>query len=159
MNHRDELLRAFRIEVADLEANRVGRLGATQQRNLLRSGIWGIAGALLIGLLIGALLYAVATKPLAPIQWIVAIGLFAVVLIVGIRYLRQTRAAVADGRVECLVGPVRVGSRGRAGWYLTVAGQSFRLPVRPWNVQQGATYRVYIAPHTGSIVAIEPADS
>ena len=156
MNYRDDLLRAFNISVEDLEANRGGRLGAAQQRYLLRSGNWNIAAATLVCLLLGAILYGVASKPLAPIQWILAAAMGAAVLATGFVYFRRTRAVVAEGRVECLVGPVRVGSRGRSGSYLSVSGQIFPLPVRLSYIQQGLAYRVYIAPSTRSIVAIEP---
>ena len=159
MNYRDDLLRAFHISVQDLEANRVGRLGAAQQRNLLRSGNWNLAGAVLICLVLGAILYGVASKPLVPIQWILAVAMGAAVLATGFVYFRRTRAAVAEDRVECLVGPVRVGSRGRSGSYLSVSGQVFPLPVRLSYIQQGAAYQVYIAPGTRSIVAMEAAGS
>jgi hypothetical protein len=155
MNHQEELLKAFHIGIEDIQANRTGRLGPTQQRNLLNSGNGNLAGSLLIGLLLAAILYGVANKPLVTVQWITALILFAIVLIIGMRYFLQTRAAVADGRVECLVGQVQVRSRGKAGWYLTVAGRSFQLPIRPWNVQRDTIYRVYIVPGTRSIVAIE----
>ena len=157
MTNDEKLLQAFRIRVEDLEANRRGRLGAAQERYLLNSGNLNVAGAFVIGLLLAGILYGVAAKPLVPIQWTLCIILFAVALIVGIRYFRQTRAAVAEGRVECLVGQVRVGSRGRAGWYLAVADQSFPLPIRPWHIQQNTTYRVYVVPLTHSIVAMELA--
>jgi len=156
VDHCAELLRAFRIGDEDLAANRQGRLGAAQRRNLRNSGSWNLAGAFFIGLLLGAILYGVAAKPLVPIQWILSLVLFAAALGVGIRYFRQTRAAVAEGHVECLAGPVQVGSRGYAGWRLAVAGRSMHLPIRPWHVQRGAAYRVYIAPRTCSIVAMEP---
>jgi hypothetical protein len=159
MTHRDDLLRAFRITAEDLEANRVGRLGVAQRRNLLRSGNWNVAIAVLMGLVPVAMLYGLATKPLAPIQWILVIAMFVALLAMGIWYFRRTRAAVAEGRVECLVGQVQVGSRGRKGAYLAIAGQVFPLPIGLRNIQQGGVYRVYIVSHTGSIVAIEPAES
>jgi hypothetical protein len=157
MNHSEELLRAFGIQFEDLEVNRAGRLGPAQSRKLLSSGNSNLAGAFLIGLLLAGILYGLANKPLVPIQWILSIILFVIVLTVGIRYFAQTRAAVAEGRVETLVGPVHVQSRGRAGWYLVVAGQSFQLPVRPWQIQREALYRVYFVPRTNSVVAMEPA--
>jgi hypothetical protein len=156
-DHRAELLRAFQIQPEDLEANRAGRLSVAQGRNLLRSGTSNLAGAFLIGLLLAAILYGVVNKPLVPAQWITAIILFVIVLIVGLRYFLQSRAAVAEGRVESLVGPVHVQSRGRAGWFLNVAGQSFQLPVRPWQIQRDASYRVYFVPSTRTVIAMEPA--
>jgi hypothetical protein len=156
-NHREELLQAFGVQSEDLEANRAGRLGPAQRRKLLSSGNSNLTGAFLIGLLLAGILYGVANKPLVPVQWILAIILFLIVLIVGIRYFAQTRAAIAEGRVESLVGPVHVQSRGRAGWYLNVAGQSFQLPVHLWHIQQDAPYRVYFVPRTRTVVAMEPA--
>ena len=155
MSHQEELLKAFHIGMEDIQANRAGRLGPEQRRNLLNNGNGNLAGALLIGVLLAAIVYGVANKPLVPVQWITALILFAIVLIVGVRYFLQTRAAAADGRVERLVGQVQVVSRGKAGWFLMVAGQSFQLPIRPWNVQRDHVYRVYIVPSTRSIVAIE----
>lgn len=157
MNHHEELLRAFEIQGEDLEANHAGRLGPAQSRRLLSSGNSNLAGAFLIGLLLAGILYGLANKPLMPIQWILSLILFVIVLIVGIRYFAQTRAAVAEGRVESLVGPVHAQSRGRAGWYLVVADQSFQLPVRPWQIQRDALYRVYFVPRTHTVVAMEPA--
>jgi hypothetical protein len=156
-DHRTELLRAFQIQPEDLEANRAGRLSVAQGRNLLKSGISNLAGAFLIGLLLAGILYGVVHKPLVPAQWITALILFAIVLIVGLRYFLQSRAAVAEGRVETLVGSARAQSRGRAGWFLVIAGQSFQLPVRPWQIRGDAHYRVYFVPRTRTVVAMEPA--
>jgi hypothetical protein len=157
MSHHEELLRAFGIQYEDLQANQAGRLGVTQERKLLSSGNGNLAGAFLIGLLLAGILYGVAHKPLVPAQWITALILFLIVLIVGFQYFRQTRAAIAEGLVESLVGPVQVRSRGQAGWHLTVAGQSFKLPVHPWQVRRDVTYRVYFVPRTRTVVAMEPA--
>jgi len=158
MNHQEELLHAFRITTEDLALNRLGQLGPTQKRNLLSGGTGNIVGALFIGFLLAAILYGVADKPLVPIQWIVALVLFAAALFVGLNYYLQARQAVADGRVECLTGPITVRSRGRSGWFLTVAGQSFHLPVRPWQIQNDMIYRVYIIPRTHTIAAIDPVN-
>ena len=158
VNHREELLRAFGIQSQDLEANRAGRLGEAQGRKLLSSGNGNLAGAFLIGLLLAGILYGLVNKPLVPVQWIVALLLFLIVLVVGLQYFRQTRAAVAEGRVETLFGPVRVQSRGRAGWILMVSGQSFQLPVHAWHIRQDALYRVYFVPRTRTVVALEPAN-
>jgi hypothetical protein len=155
MDRHEALLNAFRIKPEDLEANRLGRLGPTQARNLLASGNFNLAGAFLVGVVLAAILYWVVNKPLVPIQWIMCLILFAIALLFGARYFRQTRAAVADGRVEHLTGKVHIGSQGSAGWYLTVADQSFPLPVQPQYIQQDAEYRVYVATRTHSVVAME----
>jgi hypothetical protein len=157
MSSREALLQAFRLTAADIAANRAGRLGPAQQHNLRTSGNLNIAGVGLLGLLLITILYGVAAHPLVPIQWILSVLGFVIVLLVSMRYFQQTRAAIALGRVEALIGQVHVRSRGYAGWYLAVAGQSFRLPIRPWHIQQDAIYRVYIVPSTQTIVAMEPA--
>ena len=156
MDHRAELLKVFDIGPEDLEANRVGALGQRQARRLLRSGHWNLVGAVFIGLALAAILYWVARKPLAPVQWILAAGLFVAAMITGIVYFRRVRAAVAEGRVQCLTGPVQTRMQRRAGWYLSVAGRSFRLPVRFWHVRNGRSYRVYVSPQPNVIVAMEP---
>lgn len=155
MNHSDELLQAFRISTEDLEANRVGSLGVLQRRALLWSGTVNIAVAFLFGCLLIAILYAVAERPLAPIQWILGSGMFAALLIIGIRYFRQTCAAAADARVECVRGVIRVSRRSKA-FYANIADRSFRLPIFPRHIRTGTEYYVYIVPQTQSVVAVEP---
>jgi hypothetical protein len=156
MGHREELLRRFHLDLEDLEANRRGMLSQRQARLLTQSGVRNLLGALLIGLALTAILYAVASKPLAPIQWILAAVLAIAALVVGAIDFRRTRQAASEARVECLTGTIHVQMRGRAGWYLLIDGQSFRLPVHIWDVKDGASYRVYIAPKAMRIVALEP---
>lgn len=156
MGRREELLRRFHLDREDLEANRHGQLSQRQARALVRSGVRNLLGALLIGLALAAILYAVASKPLAPIQWILAAVLAAAALVVGAIDFRRTRQAASEARVECLTGAIRVQMRSRAGWNLLIDGQSFRLPVHIWDVKNGASYRVYIAPTARRIVALEP---
>src|SRR6188508_1581880 len=109
-----------------------------------------------IGLALAAMLYGIASKPLAPIQWILVAALAAAALVVGAIDERQTRRAASKARVECLTGTIRVQMRSRAGWYLLIDGQSFKLPVHIWDVKNDARYRVYIAPKARRIVALEP---
>jgi len=156
MGHREELLRHFHLGPEDLEANRRGMLSQRQARYLVQSGVRNLLGSLLIGLALAAILYAVASKPLAPIQWILAVALAAAALTVGAIDYQRTRRAAADPRVECLRGPVRVQMRGRAGWYLVIAGRSFKLPVHFWDVKNDEPYRVYIASKAKRIVSLEP---
>ena len=156
MGQREDLLRLMRLSQEDLEANRAGLLSQRQARSIVQSGLRNLLGALLIGLALAAILYAVASKPLALIQWLLAAALAAAVLIVGYVDYRRTRLAAADRRVECLRGPVRVYRRGRTGWYLAIAGRSFKLPMHFWHVQNDAPYRVYVAPKANRIVSLEP---
>jgi hypothetical protein len=156
MGHREELLRLFRLGPEDLEANRRGLLSQRQARYLVQSGVRNLLGALVIGLALAAILYGVASKPLAPIQWILAAALAGAALTVGYVDYRRTRLAAADPRVESLTGPARVQMRGREGWYLVIARRAYKLPVRPWNVKNDAAYRVYIAPKANRVVFLEP---
>jgi hypothetical protein len=156
MGHREELLRRLQLGPEDLEANRRGVLSQRQARYLVRRGVRSLLGALIIGLALAAVLYAVASKPLAPVQWILAAALAAAALTVGYIDYRRARLAALDSRVECLTGPARIQMRGRAGWYFIIAGRSFKLPVQFWNVKNDAPYRAYIAPKSNRIVALEP---
>ncbi len=156
MNHLEELLQAFRISPEDLAANRAGQLGEVQRRKLLWSGTVNVLAACFLGCLLIAIMYAVAERPLAPIQWILGSVMLAAVLILGIYYFRQTRAAVAAGRVECVRGVIRVSRRSKA-FYANIAGGSYRLPIFPRYLRAGMEYRVYIVTQTQSVVAVEPA--
>lgn len=150
------MLRAFGIGPDDLALNRQGRLGPTQARNLRRSGYNNLAAALVLGLGLGAILRWVVHQPLVPAQWITASLLFAAGLAAGIFHFRKTHRAAAAAIVECLTGPIDVRSRGKAGWWLTVSGRSFRVPVRPWQLENGARYHVFVAPAVNLIVGMEP---
>ena len=156
MSHRDDLLQAMGVGTEDLEANRTGVLSPRQARQLVHSGIRNLLASLVIGVILAAILAFVASKPLKPVQWILAGVLALAALAVGIVDLRRTRGAATVGRVECLAGPIQVASRGKQGWHLTVAGKTFRLPVRPWQLKNDAVYRVYVAPLADRIVAMEP---
>src|SRR5262245_42488865 len=125
MGHREELLHLLHLGPEDLEANRRGMLSQRQARYLVQSGVRNLLGSLVIGLVLAAILYGVANKPLVPIQWILAAALAAAALIVGYIDYHRTRLAAADLRVECLRGPARVEIRGRTGSYLVIAGRSF----------------------------------
>ncbi len=156
MGHRDELLRLLKISPEDLEANRAGILSQRQARYLVQSGRRNLLGGLVIALALAAILFGVATKPLAPVQWLLAGALAAAGLIVGYVGYNRTRLAAADPRVECLTGPAHAHMQGRAGWYLTIAGRSFKLPIQFWHLHNNAPYRVYVAPKADRIISLEP---
>lgn len=156
MSESSALLDAFGISAEDIAANRNERLGPAQARNLRRSGYWDLAAAFAVGVILAAILYGVANRPLRPAQWITAAVLFLIAFIVGFLHHRRMIAAVADGRVDTLVGVVEVSSRGKQGWFVSVADRTFRMPVRPWHIKSGASYRVYFSPRANRIVAMEP---
>jgi hypothetical protein len=156
MSHRNELLSAYHLEIEDLEANRAGTLSNRQAQYLKLGAIRSIILTIIIIAFLAAVLFGVATKPLVPIQWILTSILCAIVFAIGFQDVSKSRLAVADQRVECLLGPARIQSRGRAGWYLAIAHRDFKLPVHQRNMRSEANYRVYIAPKANCIVAIEP---
>lgn len=159
VQHRQELLRAFKISEGDLDANRAGRLGPAQIRRMRRGiGTNLLGGVVLAGGLV-AILYFVASHPLKPVQWILGGGLTIACLALGAVTARNLVRAIRAGVVERVSGPVTVNMRGRAGWYLNVEGRSFRLPVRFWHVGRGVTYDVYIAPAAKLIVAMDPPEA
>jgi hypothetical protein len=96
MGHREELLRRFHLGPEDLEANQRGLLSQRQARYLIQSGVRNLLGSLLISLALAAILYAVAGKPLAPIQWILAAASAAAAVIVGSIDYHRTRLAALD---------------------------------------------------------------
>ncbi len=156
MAYTDVLLKGFHIKLEDLEANRKGKLSRRQVFLMVRGGVANLLGGFLIGLVLAGILVWVADKPLRPIQWILALGLFLAAMSVGVRDLLRTGWAAADPRVACLKGTVRTHRAGSAGWYLSVAGRSLKIPVRFWTFEDDVPYRVYVAVHAGRIVAIEP---
>ena len=154
--HTRELVDAFKITEADVEANRAGKLGATQARHLRKSGLANLFGALVCGVILALILAFVVHKPLKPAQWITALILFLAVLAVGINDLRKTGAAAAAGTVEKLAGPIQVQSRGKQGFWLRVSGRDFRMPVHPWKLKNGEPYVVYFTPLGNRVVGMEP---
>ncbi len=156
MDHREELLRAFDNGLEDLEANRRGALTERQAKRLVRSGIRDLFGAVLIGFVLSGILFFIAVKPLNLVQYGLTASLIAAALILGLVTFSRCRAAAVAGRVESLAGPIRVQMRGKAGWYIVVAGRTFKLPIQFWRAQDGASYRVYFAPGVDRVVAMEP---
>lgn len=156
MGHRDELLKLLKIGPEDLEANRAGTLSPRQARDLVQSGRRNLFGGFVIALGLAAILFFIADKPLVPVQCLVAGALGAAGLAVGYVGYRRTRLAAADPRVETITGPARAHMRGRAGWYLTIGGRSFKLPIHYWHIHNDAPYRVYFAPKADRIISLEP---
>ena len=159
MGHRAELLKLYHIGVEDLEANRAGKLSQRQAGYLRQNSIRSVILALVIVGVLVAVLFGVATKPLAPIQWILIAILSAIVFSIGYNDYSKLRLAAADLRVECLTGPTRIRRRGRAGWYLSIAYRDFKLPAHSRIMKSDAAYRVCIAPKApreSCIVALEP---
>lgn len=156
---RADLLDTFHNSLTDLEDNRAGRLSQNQVTRLLASGTKNLVGAFVVGLTLVGILLFVAHKPLAPVQWILGLVLFLVVLSAGLLYFQKTRRAAKTRTVECFQGTITIRMVGRAGWYLFVDQKSFKLPVRPWTVAPGLVYKVYVSPEAEVIVGVEPADA
>src|SRR5688500_18451883 len=109
MNPQQEtLLRAFRIGYEDLSVNRLGRLSAAQQRKLLSNANRSLILTSLFSFFMTTTFYIGHKTVTDPVHWIVGILLFVVLfvfsLIISIKNIHQTRAAVASGQVESLLG-------------------------------------------------------
>ena len=63
--------------------------------------------------------------------------------------------ATQAGVTYTLAGPITLRLRRNNGWWLTVQGETFRLPVQYWHVNNGTPYLVYVAPAARRIVAME----
>jgi hypothetical protein len=153
VNHREELLRAYRIGPQDIAANRDGRLGPGQIRRLRRN-IW-INALAVTPLILAVVLLAV----LLPRRGIIAYAVFALVIWLFVlmlwSWVRGIRRSLRAGVVECLAGPVTVTSS-RGGSFLTVQDKRLRLWTPYWHVGRGRTYRVYFVPAATMVVALEP---
>lgn len=156
--HRLELLRAFKNGPQDIEANRAGRLGSGQARRMRRGIVLNLMLSTVLVATFVTIVILAASRPLRTIQWILIVLIIAAGLALGVVAARNLFRAVRSGVVECLEGPVRVTTRGRSGWWITVQERSFHIPVAFWHVGAGVTYRVYVAPGARLIVAMEPAE-
>ena len=149
------LLRAFSIQAQDVEANRAGALGPNQVRRLRNSAALNVVGALIIVGGLAAVLLLVAAKPLVWYQYLLSGLLAAGGAAAGWYTVRGILRSIREGTVERLSGQVTVRSERNNGWWLTVQGRSFRLPVHFWHVANQGYYRVYVAPAAKRIVAME----
>jgi hypothetical protein len=132
VDQQEALLRALRITPADLQANRLGRLGTTQRRRTL--GVLALSVVIGLGLSAWVLIptFNQARTPGVEAQnWIIpgVAGLaVAVLTVVG----AWTTLRRMQRHVECVTGPVtlHVGRTGRGGTAdrLEVAGRAFPLP-------------------------------
>lgn len=149
---RQPALDGFGAGAADVEANEAGRLGPRQLARLDRTAGQRLMGASIL----------VAGPPLLVMLtglpgWLDALALAG--LGWGLTTIRGLIRARRDGIVGCLAGPVRVMLlfRHARGWWVTVEGRSFRLPVGPDELENGAPYRVYYLRAGHRIVAMTPA--
>ena len=71
----------------------------------------------------------------------------------------KLRRSVAEGVVERHAGPVAINRRERPGFFIAVNGTSFRLPVLPTALHNGAPYVLSVMPVAKRIIAMEPIDA
>lgn len=156
-SYREELLRAFHIGPQDLLANRAGRLGPGQAARMRR----GIATNLLLAgaivIVLGGLVVLTADPPIQWWRWVMIAALALACLGTGAFRSRALARGAAAGVVQEYLGPIRLHLQPRVGWWLTVQGVAFHLPIKFWHLAEGGTYAVYVAPAAKLIVAIEPA--
>jgi hypothetical protein len=153
VSNNDELLRAFRVEPADLEANRSGRLGPGQIERLRRN-IWTNALVVLpIQLLLVA--FVIVAEP-STTGIILAGGLFMLLTVAELSWARRIQRVIREGSVRCLRGKARLRRSVQSGTWLSVGGERNRLWAPARYVVPGGEYRVYIAPVARLVVAMEP---
>ena len=151
-----ELLAAFHIGPDDLAANRAGHLGAAQRARMRRGIVTNMLLAIGLVVVLGGLILLTADRPIQWWRWVLIVVLAAACLAVGVFQSRNLSRAVDAGVIEIHHGPVRLHLQARVGWWLTVQGVSFHLPVKFWHVGDGLAYWVYVAPAARLIVAMEP---
>jgi hypothetical protein len=154
---RARLLAAFHASATDLAANRAGCLSGAQIQRLRRAARRTLLGALAGDVVLLAIMVAVASKPLKPVQVILALLLGGALLAVGVVGFRHLGRSATDGVVERLTGEARISNRGRGGTFLVIVGREFRVPRRSYNLRGGANYSVYFTPAGKAVVALEPA--
>jgi hypothetical protein len=153
-SHREELLRAFRIGPADLEANRAGRLGPGQIRRLRRN-IWiNLAAAAVLAAPIIA--FAILSPRKNVVHYTICGIALGLVVLMAVAWIRGIRRALRAGAVVCFAGPVTVQSQSRGGTTLIVQAEHVRLWTGYWHVGRGLPYQVYVAPAAKLVVAMEP---
>lgn len=168
VDEQEQLLRAFKITHADLDANRLGRLGTGERRRMLLACSIGIVlGVAFSVWMLVAAVNGARTPGVEAQNWIIpgviaiVVALFTVITARG--YLLTLRRPV-----ECLTGTVWIGLV-RAGRNaipkLRVAGRTFTLPRPPHAsvaiipayeaILTDRPYQVYVLGRR--VLAMEPA--
>jgi hypothetical protein len=153
VSHSDELLRAFRIGPADLEANRANRLGPGQIERLRRN-IW-LNVLVVLPMQIGLLAFIILAHP-APGAYVVGGGMLVLLTAAEVGWVVRIRRAIREGDVRCLRGRIKVSNSVWNGTWIAVAGDRNRLWARSRYVAPDGEYRVYVAPAARLVVALEP---
>jgi hypothetical protein len=157
--YRAELLDAFKITESDVSNNELGRLGPSQTARMLRR-VWttqALAWAIVAAF--AALLWFTAERPIQWWRYAMVAALALAMIGYGVVSARRLREAAADGQVVGLKGEAEIHLRGREGYWLTIDGKSFPLPIHFWHVASGRHYQVYVAEKASLIVAIVPVET
>jgi hypothetical protein len=153
VSNREELLHAFRVTPADIEANRAGRLGPGQVERLRRNVWVNVLVVLPMQLLLIA--FVVFAGP-AAFGFIFAGVLFALLTIAEVSWARRIQRVIRKGTVHPLRGRVTLRRSISSGTWLAVGGERNRLWASARYVLPGGDYRVYVAPAARLVVAMEP---
>jgi len=152
VSNNEALLRAFRVEPTDLEANRSGRLGPAQIERLRRSIWFNVLVVLPVQLVLVA--FVLFAGPSA-VGHILAGVLFALLTIAELSWARRIQRVISEGTVRCLRGKAALRRSIQSGTWLSVGGERNRLWARARYVVPGGEYRVYVAPEARLVVAME----
>ena len=153
--------RVIGFGAGDLEANREGRLGGGQAARMVTAIVGLGVLALLIVAFAGFMAWNMTTENggLSPIP-ILFVGAFGIIgpLLLGWSALKLV-LDLLGGQVQKLEGPVQrtYSSSGKSTtYYYQVAGQKFTVSLRAYQaLVSGPTYRVYHAPRSKRLVALE----
>jgi hypothetical protein len=153
VSNSEALLRAFRVETADLEANRSGRLGPAQIERLRRNVWINVLVVLPVQLLLVA--FVIVADPSAT-GYILAGTLFAALTLAELNWARRIQRVIRAGTVRCLRGKATLRRSVHSGTWLSVGGERNRLWAGARHVVPGGEYRVYVVPQVRLVVAMEP---
>jgi hypothetical protein len=160
------LARVHKFQLDALEANRQGRLAGSQSsRLLLRLALRLVAIPVVIGVAAAGAVYVMRSTASDQGFALWVLGVFAVGLTLYAIWqsmwlgfdLASGKVAVAEGPVQRIASVSGSSEDRSVSYYYTVGDKRFSVSSRAYSVLiPGLTYRVYYAPRSKRLVAIEP---
>jgi hypothetical protein len=173
MDKRDTRLQtAFMFDLADLGANRAGRLSPRQQARLAAARSLSLLAMVVFAVVMlgtgGILIFSVlpatessgATPPVPPATLGLIVGAVAVVLVAGLLFSRRYLAALSAKPIRVAQGPAAIASARDNNWQLQVGPTVIRVAAHGQLAafRPGVDYRVYyLAGPVANILSAETA--
>jgi len=162
------LAQANGFSLADLAANRAGRLTASQAARLRA----GARNSILFGILLLSIPFVVAALSLATpgqgntvVAIMFSVGVFGLCGIWIMRNALKTLTSARGGQVAVVEGAVSKRSHWdqhtkRTDYYYSVANQQFRVSEAAFNaLHEDRSYRLYYSPGSQTLLSIEPIEA